>query len=329
MDQTGVRLVPAATHSYESSGSGAVCVIGKEDKRQITACIASAMDGSMLPLQLIFEGKTTNCLPPHTPASLAAQVHLTFSHNHWSSLATMKQFVEEVIMPYATRSINTHNLRADANIILVLDVWSVHKSAEFRTYMKEQHSRIHLVYVPANCTSKLQVADVALQKPFKSGINAEFDIWAADQIKSQLDNHAIVGFTSKSFGMGVIKPNVLQWCVTSWSKLQQRKSDVLYGWKSCCTDMYDVNDPAKRIAALEMMALEPAALKQDAVLAGDEPDPVPEEESDHEEDEHKDELDTTKNKPESTRKSTRSRKQAAARGYMVDTEHVHMSDDSD
>ena len=175
------------------------------------------------------------------------------------------------------------------------------------------------------------MADVALQKPFKSGINAEFDIWAADQIKSQLDNHAIVGFTSKSFGMGVIKPNVLQWCVTSWSALQKRKSDVLYGWKVCCTDMYDVNDPIKRIEALEFLAKEPDVLKQDMVLAGEEADPVPdpEEESDHEEDEDKDELDTTTDKPESTRKSTRSRKQAAARGYMVDSEHVHMSDDSD
>jgi hypothetical protein len=94
--------------------------------------------------------------------------------------------------------------------------------------------------------------------------------------------------------------------------------------------MYDVNDPIKRIEALELLVKEPDALKQDAVLAGDEPDPLPdpEEESDHEEDEHKDELDTTKNKPEGTRKSARNRRQAAARGYMVNSERVHMSDDS-
>ena len=106
---------------------------------------------------------------------------------------------------------------------------------------------------------------------------------------------------------------------------------MLYGWKVCCTELYDVNDPAKRIAALEMMALNPDALKDDSVLAGEEPDPVPdpEEESDHEEDEHKDELDITKNIPEGTRKSTRERRQAAARGYMVDSEHVRMSDDSE
>lgn len=329
MDQTGVRLVPAATHTYETAGSSAVCVVGKDDKRQITACVASAMNGSMLPLQLVFEGKTSACLPEHTPTSRAAQVHLTFSPNHWSSLTTMKQFVSEVIMPYATRCIDSHQLRADENIILVLDVWAVHKSAEFRQYLKEQHPRIHLVYVPANCTSKLQVADVALQKPFKSAINAEFDLWAALQIKTQLDSHAMVGFCSKSFGTSVIKPNVLEWCVTSWTKLLKNKALVLHGWKVCCTDMYDVNDPVKRIQALEMMVQEPEKLKQDEVLAGIEPDPVLDEESDHEDDEDNDQLDTAKNKAEGSRKSTRARKQSAPRGYMLDSEHVHISEDSD
>ena len=48
-------------------------VIGAGDKRQITACIASSLHGDLLPLQLIFQGKTTACHPDRTPAATAAR----------------------------------------------------------------------------------------------------------------------------------------------------------------------------------------------------------------------------------------------------------------
>jgi len=68
----------------------------------------------------------------------------------------MQQCVSEIIMPYAETCIRKPRLHADAHIILALDVWSVHKSEEFRLFLRTS-PRIPLVFVPANCTSKLQV----------------------------------------------------------------------------------------------------------------------------------------------------------------------------
>src|SRR5689334_1322558 len=102
MDQTGVPLVPSQKRTYESTGAKSVAVVGAEDKRQITACISS---GELLPVQLIFQGKTDRCLPVRTPESIASLAHLTYSDNHWSTLETMKQFIEEIILPYAERAI--------------------------------------------------------------------------------------------------------------------------------------------------------------------------------------------------------------------------------
>ena len=62
MDQTGVHLVPAARWTYEEKNSSSIAVVGAEDKRQITACVASSLDGTLLPLQLIFQGKTPRSL---------------------------------------------------------------------------------------------------------------------------------------------------------------------------------------------------------------------------------------------------------------------------
>lgn len=138
-------------------------VIGAEDKRQNTVCVASSLDGDFLPLQLVFTGKTKACVPEATAASIAASTHLTFSENHWSSQETMQQYVNEIIVPFAKQRVIEHGLQPDSHIVLVLDVWSVHKSAEFRKFMRDKHPNIHLVFVPANCTSKLQVADVMHQ----------------------------------------------------------------------------------------------------------------------------------------------------------------------
>ena len=44
----------------------------------------------------------------------------------------MQDYVKKVIVPYANQQIEAHRLNSDAKIILVLDVWAVHKSVEFR-----------------------------------------------------------------------------------------------------------------------------------------------------------------------------------------------------
>jgi len=47
----------------EVEGSKRVDLVGKDDKRQITACFAGTMEGDFLPPQLVYEGKTPRCLP--------------------------------------------------------------------------------------------------------------------------------------------------------------------------------------------------------------------------------------------------------------------------
>ena len=38
-------------------------LVGIDDKRQITAVFAGTMAGQFLPIQLIYKGKTSECLP--------------------------------------------------------------------------------------------------------------------------------------------------------------------------------------------------------------------------------------------------------------------------
>src|SRR3569833_1378317 len=54
MDQAGICLVPVGKRTWAAKGQKAIKLLGADDKRQLTVCVASAADGTMLPLLAIF-----------------------------------------------------------------------------------------------------------------------------------------------------------------------------------------------------------------------------------------------------------------------------------
>ena len=62
-DQTAIQYVPTASWTMEQEGTRRVEIAGKDDKWQITAVLACTMSGDLLPLQLVYQGKTPRCLP--------------------------------------------------------------------------------------------------------------------------------------------------------------------------------------------------------------------------------------------------------------------------
>lgn len=317
-----MHLVPASNWTYHTTGASSVAVAGAEDKRQITVCVASSLDGELLPLQLIFQGKTERSLPPRTPEVISSRAHITFSDNHWSNQTTMKDYVEKVIVPYAETCIERYELDADANIILVLDVWSVHKSEEFRLFLRSKHPRIHLVYIPPNCTSKLQVADVVLQRPFKHAITQRFNQWAGANIAEQIADEKIVGLND-ALKMSNIKPLALQWCIESWKALKDRKDLILDGWHKCVTSLYNVNNPQKRIDALAAIIEK----KLEITFLPEEEEQDAEEENDQES-ESDNELDITIPRVFGTQ-GTRERTPAKQFGYQIASSQIAMTEDSE
>jgi hypothetical protein len=320
MDQTGVHLVPASNWTYHTAGATSVAVVGAEDKRQITVCVASSLDGNLLPVQLIFQGKTERSLPLLTPDVLASRAHITFSDNHWSNQTTMRDYIEKVIVPYAEICIERYKLEADANIILVLDVWAVHKSEEFRLYLRMKHPRIHVIYVPPNCTSKLQVADVVLQRPFKHAITQRFNQWAGAIIAEQIADEKIVGLND-ALKMSNIKPLAMQWCIESWKELKERKELILDGWRKCVTSLYNVNNPQKRTDALAAIVEK----KLEMSFLPDEDEQDEEAESDEESD---DELDVTAPRVFGAQ-GTRERTPTKPFGYQIASSQIVMTEDSE
>jgi hypothetical protein len=97
----------------------------------------------------------------------------------------MKRFVEKVLDPWRVEKCKELGLdSSEQKMVWFIDCWKVHTSEDFRNWLKENHPLVHYLYVAANCTSKLQPADVVLQRPFKHGFRKQFSKWQSELVAS-------------------------------------------------------------------------------------------------------------------------------------------------
>ena len=96
-DQTALNYVPVSHWTMDQEGAKRVEVVAKDDKRQITAVFAGSSSGHFLPPQLIYEGKTSQCLPNY---EFPSSWHITKTEKHWSNEHSMRDYFEKIIFPY-------------------------------------------------------------------------------------------------------------------------------------------------------------------------------------------------------------------------------------
>ena len=238
-DQTGCVLVPASKYIYSNIKVKQVPIVGHDEKRQITAVVASTLEGEMLPLQLIFTGQDKNKQERRSVPKLNEITtkrvrgwHLTQTYNHWSSLESMKDYIRLIIKPWVDEKARVHNVRLP-HVILLIDCWSVHTSKAFREWMQLNYNSYHILFVPANCTSVAQPADVGIQKPFKNVITDAFNAWMADEIHHTVMGGAAAADVRVDLGIKRLKPHMVHWAWSSWDKLTRRQELIKDSWAKC------------------------------------------------------------------------------------------------
>jgi hypothetical protein len=88
-------------------------------------------------------------------------------------------------------------------------------SKDFTSWVKEKYPQILLIFVPANCTSVLQPANVIIQRPFKHSFKLQFDTYTSQDIGHQLEEKDLkdVKLDTK---MTVLKPLLCSWLYQAW-----------------------------------------------------------------------------------------------------------------
>jgi hypothetical protein len=333
-DQMGLQLCPGARCTYEKRGSKRVAVAGHDDKRQITCVVSSALSGELLPLQLVFTGKTDASHPPAPANHLATQqgMHLTHTHNHWSNLDSTKDWIRHIVEPWRLRKVVEHKLAADAHVLLILDVWHVHISPTFRSWLEQQFPHYHLRFVPPNCTSELQVADVALNHPLKHAVKKRFNEYVAHTVEAAMRQPTEAeqcAQLKQMLLMSELKPRLLLWVAEAWQLLSQENILIFKGWKRCVLDLYDVRDATLREKAYkeakEQQVDSDNGVPADAEGAAEHKDV--EEASDEEIDSSDDEKPTRQVMKErifGERRSSRQRNEPARLGLLLRTDQLQI-----
>lgn len=156
-------------------------IVGLEDKRQITALLSCAMSGDLLPPQLLYQGKTTQCTPTTVQFPNDWDVH--FSENHWSNEDTMCRFIDTILVPYINKMRDSLDLPLKQPALCVFDVFAAHRTESFLKKLKKQG--IVVKFIPGGCTGELQPLDLSGNSQFKELVKKRFVTWYANAIKKR------------------------------------------------------------------------------------------------------------------------------------------------
>ena len=169
----------------ELKGSKRVEITGISDKRQITAVFCGTLAGDFLPPQLIYQGKTSACLPRH---KFPNDWHITCTPNHWSNEEKMKEYLKEIFIPYVQQKRQELGLPPNQAALALFDVFKGQQTESITSILEANN--IIVVPIPANCTDRLQPMDLSLNKAAKDFMRQKFREWYATEVQKQLDDGA-------------------------------------------------------------------------------------------------------------------------------------------
>jgi hypothetical protein len=82
----------------------------------------------------------------------------------------MCNYVEHILVPYLDPQKTRLSLQTDHECIFQINVWSVHKSLAFQTWLNIKYLYIIIDYVPGGCTPLFQPYNLGIQHPIKLSI---------------------------------------------------------------------------------------------------------------------------------------------------------------
>ena len=222
-DQTGVNIVPASQWTQEERGASRVEVAGVGDKRQITITVAGTLTGTVLPFQVLYEGKTERC---HPSVTFPEGFDIWHSPNHWANGETSIRFVKNIILPYVSTTRRSIGLSEEQMALAIFDTFKGHKGEEMETLLLRNN--ILPVMVPSNCTDLLQPLDLSVNKPLKDHLRSSFQHWYSEQISKQLREGKEQEDVKVDTRLSVMKPLGAKWITSAYDYLRSQ-SGIVHG----------------------------------------------------------------------------------------------------
>lgn len=221
-DQTQVVYHLGGGLTYETRGSKQVPVNNLEEKRAFTLTVGVSLGGDLLPFHATFKGKSKASLPKAAAKSYGEAMDLGFifdfsnTDNYWCTLPILKNYISKIIVPYWTRKKSELKLPPDQECLLQLDVWSVHRSADFRNWIHSTYPWIVLEYIPGACTGIWQACDLRIQRVLKLSVKKSQHQDIVDELLEQFEDGTDPSNTALDTTLGTLRDRCVNWLVTAY-----------------------------------------------------------------------------------------------------------------
>ena len=184
LDQIPSKFVPGCNKTLAKKGCKSVPIAGSTDKRMITATFSITLTRELLPIQLIYGGKTTKSIPA---GSFPSDFVISVNKKHYSNEKETLNMLENIIIPYVEQQRVSLNLAFDHPALIIMDVFKGQMTCAVRELLNENH--ILLEKVPANLAYLFQPLDVqgGPNGYVKCFMKKKFTFWYSDQVIRALD----------------------------------------------------------------------------------------------------------------------------------------------
>ena len=222
-DQTPLPYVCSANHTLDIRGSKSVPIVGKGKKKQITGTFTVSMEGTFLPMQLIYAGKTQRCLPKHV--EFPKEFDVTFTPNHWSNEEKAIGLLDNIIFPYLKTTKEALGLPDDQKALLIFDVFRGQTTEKVTNHMLENDCVT--LYVPNNLTDKFQMLDLNINGHAKQFLTGKFEEWYAREIFKQLDGGSNIYDVNVPLKLSTIKPIHAKWLIGLYDYFRNNRDMIV------------------------------------------------------------------------------------------------------
>lgn len=227
-DQTPSSFVSVGKSTMAVRGERSIPIKGITDKRAITLNFVITMSNQILPMQVIYTGKTKASQP--RDFTFPPGFSVTQNPKHWSNEVETLKLIDEIINPYIVKTRIELKLPEDQKALLIWDVFR----AQMTNAVKQRLCSLHIecVYVPANMTHFFQPLDLTVNGSGKQFMRKQFVTYYSEAIRKQVDSGTNLEDVEVDFRLSVIKPLHAQWLVNLYNFLSsERGRQVIYnGW---------------------------------------------------------------------------------------------------
>jgi hypothetical protein len=215
--------------TQNKKGKKQIATMGMDEKWAFTLVPSISASDDLLLVQMIFHGQTTASCPSTGACwySEAKEKRFRFepshTHTYWLTQATMKTLMNNIIAPYFNTKKAELELPPSQCSLWMIDCWSVHKSEEFHSWMKEAHPNIIISFVPGNLTGLVQPLDVRIQQVLKQSMKrlAHKDI--VNETIAHLDAGAPLGMFKLDATLGTLHDRSVGWILNAYHDINKKE----------------------------------------------------------------------------------------------------------